>query len=161
MKTTIIGLFLLTTSFLHAQNTATWIGGAPGKETKWSEPKNWSDQRVPDEFSYVVISGRQSGHDAQPVITDLVEVASIELRSGASLVISSTGEVAIDGTDIYTEGIANYGGRLVNHGVINLMNIDGLTADRFAEAVEGEGIVFLNGRSYHAEELAELNLSNQ
>ncbi len=154
MKTLIIVLISLTTTFITAQNTVTWIGGTPGKETNWSESKNWSNHRVPDEFSFVIIKYNNSGHNAQPEIKGVVEVASVEIQSGACLAIKEGGEIMIDGSDFFTEGISNYGGNLINEGVINLKNMDGVTADNFQGKVKGNGMVLLNGLPINAKYFA-------
>lgn len=107
-----------------AQNSSTWIGGTPGKETKWNEPKNWDTNRVPDENTHVIIKKTNSGHFAQPIISDQVQVAWIEIRQGAALNISASGQLIIDGTDTYSEGISIYGGTIQSTGKIILKNID-------------------------------------
>ena len=55
MKTLIIFLLTLSSSILVAQKSVTWVGGTPGSETSWDEPRNWSDHHVPNEFSNVFI----------------------------------------------------------------------------------------------------------
>ena len=70
MKTLIIAILTFSTSLIIAQNTVTWVGGTPGNETSWEEPKNWSDNKVPNENSVVIIKDFNSGHNAQPVITE-------------------------------------------------------------------------------------------
>ena len=144
MKNLLIALLTLITTFATAQTTAIWVGGTPGKETKWNEAKNWSNYRVPDEFSNVIIKNNNSGHQAQPVISGVVEVSSIEIQASACLTISDDGEIIIDGTGFYSKGISNYGGNLVNEGVIDLRNIDRVTASHFEGKIQGKGMVLVN-----------------
>ena len=144
MKNLIIALLTLLSTTAIAQNTVTWKGGTPGKEQAWNEARNWSDNRVPDVFSNVIIKALETGHHAQPLIEESLEVASIEIQAGASLTIKESGKVLIDGTDTYTLGIVNYGGNLINDGTISLKNIDESSADRLYNSSQGSGIVFLN-----------------
>ena len=125
MKNLFILLLTFTTTHLTAQNTTTWIGGTPGKTTNWNEPRNWTGHHVPDEFSLVIIAQTNSGHHAQPHINGAVTVAGIEIHSGANLTISETGELTVDGEYTYSEGVVNYGGKLINNGKVILKNIDG------------------------------------
>jgi len=88
-----------------------------------------------------------SGHHAQPEIESNIEVASIEIQAGASLTIGEKGEVLIDGEYNFTEGIVNYGGSIINDGIISLFNVDGFTSEKFLEVIKGKGIAYLDGLS--------------
>lgn len=50
-----IALFLSLSLALTAQSTAVWQGGKPGQPTNWNCADNWSEGRVPDEFTQVII----------------------------------------------------------------------------------------------------------
>lgn len=144
MKSFIIFFLAFTSTLLTAQNTVTWLGGTPGKETKWNEAKNWNNHQVPDEYSNVIIKRLSSGHDAQPVIVENVEVASIEIQSGAQLTIFGSGNLLIDGEYIYTEGISIYGGKLVNGGIINFYNLANDLTNEFLNNIQNTGYVFVD-----------------
>lgn len=80
----------------HAQKTATWKGGAPGRSTDWSCAQNWADSRVPNEFSDVVIPNVSTTSGAQPVIrSNAGSVNSLTLLAGAQLRIEKTGALAV------------------------------------------------------------------
>ena len=139
-------LFTLLTTFAYSQQIVYWIGGTPGKECSWHVPSNWDNGRVPNVFSHVIISTIGSGHHAQPVISELIEVTSIDIYPGSSLTISETGEVVIDGEFSYTEGILNYGGNIFNAGKINICNIEGIRPEDMHTTILGEGMVIIDGR---------------
>ncbi len=155
MKTLLIAILTLATTTLFAQNTVIWKGGTPGKENNWNESKNWSDNQVPDENTNVIIKAMNTGHFAQPVVDEAVEVASIELQAGAKLTVTASGSVMIDGSDIYTIGIVSYGGILVNKGLINLINIDNFSTVDFQEIHSGNGTVLLDNQSINAKYYAK------
>ena len=46
MKYLLMPFFLICTTFLVAQKQITWIGGTPGKENTWEEPKNWNANTI-------------------------------------------------------------------------------------------------------------------
>jgi len=155
MKTLIITILTLVSTTIFAQNTATWKGGTPGNETKWNESKNWSDNQIPDENTNVIIKFMNTGHFAQPVVEETVEVGSIELHAGAYLTITESGQVLIDGSEFYTIGIVSYGGNLINEGVINLINIDQFSSTHFQEIISGNGTVLLDNQPINAKYYAK------
>jgi hypothetical protein len=110
--------------FINAQTTITWKGGTPGKETKWNEPKNWDAYRIPNEDDKVIIKMENSGHFSQPVINDEVHIAWLEIHSGAELTIAATGQLTLEGTYTYSEGISIYGGNLSSDGEIIFKDIE-------------------------------------
>ncbi len=91
MKTSLVCLFALvlcTQNTLSAQTTNTWKGGAPGHETDWYFPKNWSAAKTPDEFDRVLIPDVSSTTRRYPIIrSGEVEVRSLEVLSGAMLTL--------------------------------------------------------------------------
>ncbi len=81
---------------LTAQKTATWKGGAPGRNTAWNCAANWKEGRVPNEFSNVVIPDVSTTTFCYPVIEEgEVEIlsllctppAKVTLGKNASLII--------------------------------------------------------------------------
>lgn len=124
MKIVFLFFMLFYTINSTAQKSTIWVGGTPGKETKWNEPRNWDNNRVPDENTHVIIKSTNSGHAAQPIISDLVEVAWIEIRQGAALTISASGQLIVNGAETYSEGISIHGGKIQSSGRIILKNIE-------------------------------------
>ncbi len=144
MKTLIIVLLSLLSTSAIAQTSAIWKGGTPGRETSWNEARNWSIYQVPDENTEVIIKALHTGHHAQPVIDGQVEVRSIELQAGATLTVSRGGSLLIDGEEQYTFGIVNYGGKLVNDGLIKLAHIEDFPGESAKISIEGNGIFILD-----------------
>jgi len=105
MKTLLIALFTLISTITIAQNQVTWKGGTPGKETSWNEARNWSNNRVPDEFSDVIIPDVSTSTFSTPVIKEgTIELNSIMIESNAQLTIEASAKVIVYG---YTEGLIN------------------------------------------------------
>ncbi|MEQ1745956.1 MAG: hypothetical protein ABMA02_11045 [Saprospiraceae bacterium] len=81
---------------LIAQRVVFWKGGAPGMESNWNCPKNWSNNRVPDAFANVVIPDVSSRSRTYPVIDRVgAEVGSLSLESGSALLILNSGSLEI------------------------------------------------------------------
>ncbi|MDB4286059.1 hypothetical protein N9933_02035, partial [bacterium] len=104
---------------------------------------------TPDEDAHVVIKVLHTGHYAQPVINESVEVASIEIQAGATLTIEENGEVLIDGEYTYTQGIVNNGGSLINQGQISLLNVEDFSSENFQITLKGKGLVTIDGISFN------------
>jgi hypothetical protein len=133
MKTFAIFLFVLTTISLNAQFESNWrhvgasgfenvwLGGTPGQETNWDNPRNWSENRVPDEDSWVIVQNLNTGHHAFPIINSEVIISGIEVHAGASLKVAAAGELIIDGEYANNYGILNYGD-VINEGRISIFN---------------------------------------
>jgi hypothetical protein len=124
MKTLITSLAICLPFLLSAQQVATWTGGTPGKNTDWNEPRNWDIGQIPGPDTKVIIARSDNGHYAQPIISSPVQIAEIVLQSGATLTISATGQLTVDGTHTYSRGIVMQGGTLTNEGEIMFKNID-------------------------------------
>jgi hypothetical protein len=154
MKSIMMFFFMLTLTSGFAQNTVSWKGGTPGRETSWKEPRNWSNYQVPDEYTHVIIAKLHTGHYAQPVIHDLVEVASIRVLAGASLKITDQGEIVIDGSLTYTEGIVTQGGSIINEGRIQMVEVEAAQPDQLEVENRDSGIVLLNGQPLESKGLA-------
>ena len=98
MKTLFIFFLVLSISVLNAQNEVTWSGGTPGRETHWHEAKNWSNHRVPDAFSNVIIPDIESTTLSFPIIAEgVVEVNSLLLASNAELLIRDEAKMIVYG----------------------------------------------------------------
>ncbi len=119
---------LLISTFLplliNAQTTITWTGSTPGKETKWNEPKNWDAYRIPNEDDKVIIKMDNNSHFSQPVINEEVHIVWLEIHAGAELTITTTGQLILDGSYTYSQGISMYGGNLSSEGEIIFKNIE-------------------------------------
>lgn len=111
---------ILTINTINSQNI--WKGGTPGSETKWEEPRNWSDNKVPGSFDSVIIPDLSSQGNFYPVIqSEVAPVAHIRIESGASLTLNSKGILNIDGSNTYNNGITLVG-HLYNKGQINIID---------------------------------------
>lgn len=129
---------------LFAQQTVTWLGGAPGNETNWNVSKNWSTNSVPDENSYVVIQYLNSGHGAQPVITGEAHAASIQIIDRGALTIEASGTLVLDGTHVYSKGFVLINGELINQGRIALYNLDADLDNDYFKGLQNSGTVILD-----------------
>lgn len=107
----------------YSQSKLHWIGGTPGKQTLWDEPKIWSTNRVPTGSDLVVIKSHNGGQFSTPFINEQVVVAQLEIHHNAGLHIAPKGQLIIDGTYTYSTGLSNFGGTLIVEGVIEYINI--------------------------------------
>ena len=114
-------LALFTGFALSAQNR--WVGGTPGTETDWLQPRNWSKNRVPDWTDSVVLIpdvSTQSGFF--PVVSTIVPaIPHLFVASGAKLVLKPSGDLTIDGATTYNHGILLYG-EIINSGHLTIQN---------------------------------------
>src|SRR5687767_4032770 len=92
----ILILLLLTASLQgFAQVTSKWRGNTPGHEHDWNYASNWSNNRVPDEFTDVIIPLDIALRYSYPVIqSGYVEINSLHVWPGAILTIVN-GEIHI------------------------------------------------------------------
>ena len=150
MKTLLISIFVCSLSIVYSQNTVEWKGGTPGKMSEWNEAGNWSTNRVPNEFSNVLIKSNNNGHDAQPVLDSKVEVASITLINGAKLIVNSGGEIIIDGRNVYSFGLLNYGGMIKNYGKIKLYQLEKSLNSFSVFDIIGNGRIYIDGKLRNA-----------
>lgn len=98
-------LFALNQANAQIQNV--WVGGMPGRPIDWDVAANWSLQIVPNEFHDVVIPNTSTTTFSYPVIDYDVEINSLQIKSGAKLVILETGKLHLNGTS--TTALANAG----------------------------------------------------
>lgn len=151
MKTLTLILATLISTTLFSQDEVKWIGGTPGQESDWHQARNWSNNEVPDEDTHVVIEFLNSGHNAQPVVSENAYAASIEIRSAGQLTIAENCELIIDGEEVYTEGINLYGGKVNNSGSIFFYNLHvDLTEDQLSQ-FKGEGFVYVDDQDTELE----------
>jgi len=139
MKTSIIFILLyLVFSFsLSAQTTATWQGGKPGRTTDWNCAANWSNGRIPDEFTQVIIPSYVSyypviQHTAAPIDALLLEDGTLlTIQDGAKLtILCETG--IFDGVIVL--------GQIRNNGILDIGENAVMDA-AFLQQVKGNGIV--------------------
>lgn len=92
----IVILTLVLANAIYAQTTVIWKGGAPGQENNWNCPKNWSNYKVPNDFSDVVIPDVSSTTLSAPVIKNGVfEVNSIQVHPNAELTIEQDAQLMV------------------------------------------------------------------
>jgi hypothetical protein len=146
MKTLLISFLICTLSIAYSQNSVEWKGGTPGQMDDWSVASNWSNNRVPDVFSHVIIKANNNGHNAQPILEHKVEVASITLLNGAKLTVDKGGEITIDGRNVFTFGLLNYGGKIKNYGMIKLYELEKSLKSFSPLDIMGSGKVYIDGK---------------
>lgn len=110
-----LACILLINTFCQGQNI--WKGGFPGDETNWDNPRNWSENQIPDWADLeVLIPNVESNSGYFPTIKNEVpEINYLNIQSGAQIIIQSTGVLTINGEMTYNHGIQNIG-ELHNHG---------------------------------------------
>ena len=103
MKTLLIAIFTLLTTITFAQQSVTWYGGTPGNETNWHEARNWSNNKVPNEFSDVIIPDVTTSTFSTPIIKNgTIELNSLSIVFNGRLTIESDAKVIVYG---YMEGV--------------------------------------------------------
>lgn len=141
MKTTTISialiLFLGFSFTLTAQTTAVWQGGKPGRTTDWNCPANWSEGRVPDEFTQVIIP---TGSNYYPVINYApTPIDALLMEAGARLTIQGGARLSILGETGIFNGVTALG-LIENNGTLEIGEaVSGSVA--FLKQVQGKGIV--------------------
>ncbi|HUR30120.1 MAG TPA: hypothetical protein VMZ69_01740 [Saprospiraceae bacterium] len=97
MKTCIIILFSLLAFDAFSQVKSVWRGNTPGREKDWNAETNWSNNRIPDEFTDVVIELDISVKRNYPVlVTDKTEINSLNIWPGATLTIKEGQLLVLD-----------------------------------------------------------------
>ena len=97
MKTTIIILLSLFSMNSFAQIISIWRGNTPGHESKWDCPSNWSNNRLPDEFTDVIIQVDISSTYKYPVLNSKrTEINSLRIWPGASLILKEGNLYVLD-----------------------------------------------------------------
>jgi hypothetical protein len=86
MKSILILLLTLSTINGFCQITSIWKGNTPGHKMEWDFASNWSNNRIPDEFTDVMIPVDITLGNNYPVISNgSVEVNSLTVSSGAHI----------------------------------------------------------------------------
>lgn len=95
MKTIFILILSLMAIQSFSQITAIWKGKIPGHESDWNWPGNWSNNRLPDDFTDVFIPVDNTFTANYPVIkSGSVEINSLTMHADASLILK-TGNLSI------------------------------------------------------------------
>lgn len=121
-----IGLILLSifaAEEISAQIRNEWVGGTPGRPIDWNVSTNWSLHRVPTEFHDVVIPNTESTTFSYPVIDETVEINTLQIASGAKLVILETGALNLLGPGERMSDVLANSGEIENRS-INLIGYD-------------------------------------
>jgi len=121
MKATTISIalaFFLGFNFsLTAQITAVWKGGKPGRTTDWNCPANWSEGRVPDEFTQVIIP---TGANYYPVIRYApTPIDALLMEGGSTLTIQDGARLTVLCETGFFEGITVLG-QIRNDGTLEI-----------------------------------------
>ncbi len=88
MKPILILLMTLPAMTGFSQITSIWRGMTPGHERNWNCPSNWSNNRIPDEFTDVIIPVDISINYRYPVIkSSATEINSLHIWPGATLTV--------------------------------------------------------------------------
>lgn len=96
--TALFALLNLFSTEIFAQKTAVWIGGQAGRESDWDCPENWSGNRVPNEFSDVVLPDISSQSRALPVIkTGFVQINSLSVDASTVLLVADGARLLVFG----------------------------------------------------------------
>jgi len=102
MKNMLILLLVMITANSFAQITSIWKGNTPGHESQWECPSNWSNNRVPDEFTDVIIQVDISNDYHYPVFNmSETEINSLRIWPGAYLHLKSGNLFILDAASNY------------------------------------------------------------
>lgn len=102
MKTAILILLTLFCMNSFAQVISIWRGNTPGQESKWDCPSNWSNNRLPDEFTDVIIQVDNSSRHKYPVLnTNREEINSLRIWPGACLILKEGNLYVLDAQASY------------------------------------------------------------
>ncbi|OIN56993.1 hypothetical protein [Arsenicibacter rosenii] len=107
----LLAVCLLPLTTLMAQTT-NWTGGSGNA---WNNAGNW-DNGVPTATLNAVISGTAT---VQPVLSTMAEAKYVEVKDGASLTITATGSLSLNGSTTY--GLLN-SGTVLSAGAISIGN---------------------------------------
>jgi len=141
MKATTISitliLFLGFSLNLTAQTTAVWQGGKPGRTTDWNCPANWSEGRVPDEFTQVIIP---AGVTYYPVIQYApAPIDALLMEAGARLTIQGGARLVILCETGIFAGVTILG-QIENNGTLEIGEVVNASI-AYLKQVQGKGIV--------------------
>jgi hypothetical protein len=132
-----LGLFLGLSFSLSAQTTAIWQGGKPGRTNDWNCPANWSEGRVPDEFTQVIIP---IGANYYPVIQYAPSpIDALLMEAGTTLTIQDGARLAVLGVTGIFDGIKILG-HIENNGTLEVGEAMNMGV-AFLKHVQGNGVV--------------------
>ncbi len=131
-------LLCFVANAIIAQNS--WIGGTPGAESEWSNPKNWSENKVPDwSDESVIISDVSTQSGFFPIISnEVAEIPHLRLEGNSTLTIAKNGKLIINGSDTYNFGILNVGS-VINYGYVSIQNTGLSPLENNAKNIENRG----------------------
>lgn len=98
MKNILFTLLIIIASVfnLMSQISVYWIGGHPGKSRDWNTSSNWSNSKVPNEFSDVTIPYKESNLECYPEIQNgSFKIHSLNIQKGTSLLIHKNANLTI------------------------------------------------------------------
>lgn len=119
---------------------ATWIGGASGKETAWSDENNWDNSQRPGYSVDAIVPSTSYG----PVVTSDMKARTIVVESGASLSFSDgshslTRDLNVqEGAKVYMSGKSLLFAMDVN------VDADGLFEMHYDHLSHSPSLVYLN-----------------
>lgn len=92
----VVVLLSLTAFSGFGQISAQWKGGHPGRPKDWTCASNWSNNKVPNEFTDVIITEQDITYNNYPEISKgLLDVRSLEIQNKAILVIDSNAQLNV------------------------------------------------------------------
>ncbi len=72
----------------EAQISAYWIGGKAGRTRDWNCAANWSNNKIPNEFTDVFLKDKESNSSLFPeIVKGNVKIHSLSFESGTHLKI--------------------------------------------------------------------------
>lgn len=121
-----------------------WLGGIENAKQDWHHPDNWSNKCLPNESTRVVIPHSNTLKAIFPIISGNADmIASIELLSGAQLIIKKGGTLIIKGSKSLKSSIRN-DGSFCNHGLLKVKK----SKHEWLEMIDGyflnEGLLLLD-----------------
>lgn len=106
----ILAFLLYVVLSMHAQKTSIWKGGTPGRNTDWNCAANWKENRVPDEFSCVIIPDVSSSTFSYPSIENrVVEIWSLQCLPPAKVTLVGNARIIQLEPPLQKDGARNEG----------------------------------------------------
>ena len=139
--------FIGTGTVTMAQNA--WVGGTPGAETAWNNPRNWSQNHVPNwSDETVVVPNVDASTGYYPVVDNEVPgIPFLKIDGGAKVTIKRNGVLMVNGESTYNHGIQAIGS-VYNYGhlIIEETALDPITGSM--HNIHNKGAIALNSQ-YH------------
>lgn len=122
---------------MTAQTTATWVGGKPGRPTDWNCAVNWSEGRIPDEFTQVIIP---TGVEYYPVIKkEVMSIDALLMEAGTSLTLQNGTFLKVLGETGRFDGLTILG-KIINYGTLEI-GATSSTGMAYMQHIQGIGAV--------------------